>query len=222
MNYRMSPERAWPTHIQDCKRALIFLKRNVQNWGGDPNKIFVTGESAGGHLSSLMGVTANFPEFQPPEDPMADTSVAGTLPLYGVHDWTNSNGHSFEMPIFTSQLVIQKPISSKTWTDFEKASPIWHVQEKLKSGADPKLSPFFIPHGTHDVLAPYKDAKEMFLALRELRLKFPLPNGQKDVFVTLSHGHHAFGYFPSLRSNALGDAMADFIFHHSSLLSGRF
>jgi len=215
VNYRMSPERAWPVHIQDCKRALVYLKANVHRWGGDPRKIFVTGESAGGHLSSLLAMTATYPDFSPPENPRADVSIRGALPLYGVHDWTNSSGHSEEIPLFTSKLVLQKRLSRDTWYELERASPLFHARELQSATEDPRLCPFFIPHGTHDVLASYRDATVFYEALQKVREKFPLPNGERDVFVTLDGGHHAFGYFPSLRSNALGDAMADFIFHHS-------
>ena len=215
VNYRLSPERSWPVHIVDSKRALIFVKRNCHLWGGSPDKIFATGESAGGHLSALVALTVNFPEFQPPVDPLADVSVRGALPLYGVHDWANSSGHSQDMPLFAARQVLRKAMSPQTWLDLEKASPVYHVRAMTAQAANPNLCSFFIPHGTRDVLASYADATVFYETLRELRAKFPLPFGDKDVFVTLDGAHHAFGYFPSLRSNALGDAMSDFIFHHS-------
>jgi len=74
-NYRMAPETTWPAPILDAKRALVYVKQHAEEWGGDPNKVFVCGESAGGHLSALLGCTPNLPEYQPPELANTDTSV---------------------------------------------------------------------------------------------------------------------------------------------------
>lgn len=50
----------------------------------------VGGESAGGHLASLLAITPNAAEYQP-DIPTADTSVQGCIDLYGVHDFTDAN-----------------------------------------------------------------------------------------------------------------------------------
>src|SRR5207248_5899391 len=57
----------------------------------DPNFVVVTGGSAGGHLTALVALTQNDPEYQPGfED--ADTSVQAAVPYYGVYDFTGRNG----------------------------------------------------------------------------------------------------------------------------------
>ena len=113
VNYRLSPECAWPAHILDCKRALTFVKRNCHLWGGCPEQVFAFGGSAGGHLSALMALTVDSTEFQSPEDPLADVSLRGALPLYGVFDLANSSGHSQDIPIFAASQVLRKPCLHK-------------------------------------------------------------------------------------------------------------
>ncbi len=49
----------------DCKRALAWIRDHIAEYGGDPDYVVVTGGSAGGHLTALMGLTANDPAFQP-------------------------------------------------------------------------------------------------------------------------------------------------------------
>src|SRR5262245_4527284 len=73
-NYRLSPKAAFPDHLIDLKRAMAWIRRHAADYGADPSWIAVSGGSAGGHLSALLALTANDPEYQPGfED--ADTGV---------------------------------------------------------------------------------------------------------------------------------------------------
>jgi len=74
-NYRLSPRARFPDHLVDCKRALAWIRANVATYGGDPSFVAVTGGSAGGHLTALMGLTANDPRLQPGFESV-DTRVA--------------------------------------------------------------------------------------------------------------------------------------------------
>lgn len=65
------------------------------------------------------------------------------------------------------------------------------------------------------MLAAYEDAEEFYNALQNLRKRWGTwAEGETDVFATIDGGLHAFGYFPSNRAHAMGDAVTDFIFHH--------
>lgn len=227
VNYRLSPEVAWPNHILDCKRALIYVKQHCASWGGDPRKVFVGGESAGGHLSSFIGVTPNVPAYQPPEYPDADTSVAGTIPIQGVHDFTDQFGMykasstkildmNFGMRGIASRIVLQTKFTPESKQLFELASPIYHLKKLIEGNVRPTIAPFLIPHGTADVLVMYEDSAHLFETLQKLRAKWGTwAEGEGDVLATIEGGLHAFGYWPSQRAHAMGDAITDFIFHHS-------
>tara|TARA_B100000900_G_scaffold404507_1_gene412958 strand:+ start:46 stop:840 length:795 start_codon:yes stop_codon:yes gene_type:complete len=52
-SYRLSQEAKWPSHIHDVKCAIRYLKANAEKLGLDPNRIGVTGNSAGGHLALM-------------------------------------------------------------------------------------------------------------------------------------------------------------------------
>ena len=63
------------------------MREHIAEYGGDPEFIAVSGGSAGGHLSSLLALTPNQPEWQPGFEDM-DTSVDACIPFYGVYDMT--------------------------------------------------------------------------------------------------------------------------------------
>jgi acetyl esterase/lipase len=74
VNYRLAPEYKFPTMLHDAKRAIVWAKKHIAEYGGDPNCIIIGGESAGGHLSSLCALSQNDKSRQPGfED--EDTSV---------------------------------------------------------------------------------------------------------------------------------------------------
>ena len=59
INYRLSPESAFPAHIEDVKLALGWVKQHIDDYGGNPDYVAITGGSAGGHLATLAAVTAD-------------------------------------------------------------------------------------------------------------------------------------------------------------------
>ena len=85
INYALAPAARWPAHIIDVKRALTWVKREIGNYGGDPDFVALTGGSAGGHLTALAALTPGEAIFQPGFEE-ADTSVAAAVPFYGVYD----------------------------------------------------------------------------------------------------------------------------------------
>jgi len=57
VNYRLAPRYKFPAQIEDLKCAIRFLRANSARYGIDATHIGVWGDSAGGHLAALLGVT---------------------------------------------------------------------------------------------------------------------------------------------------------------------
>src|SRR5436305_3568081 len=90
-NYRLGPRSRFPDMLVDLKQALAWIREHGEEYGADTDFVVVTGGSAGGHLTALVALTQNDPEYQPGfED--ADTSVFAAVPYYGVYDFTGRNG----------------------------------------------------------------------------------------------------------------------------------
>lgn len=53
-NYRHSPKVKSPAYLEDAAAAVAWTFANIEKYGGDPNKIFVSGHSAGGYLTSML------------------------------------------------------------------------------------------------------------------------------------------------------------------------
>ncbi len=55
-NYRLIPDVSVEECIDDAAEAVAWVFANVEKYGGDPSKIFVAGHSAGGYLTSMIGL----------------------------------------------------------------------------------------------------------------------------------------------------------------------
>ena len=196
VNYRLSPGATWPDHLVDLKYALAWIRAHADEYGIDPSFIAVTGGSAGGHLTAMMGLTANDPEYQPGfED--ADTSVQAAVPIYGVYDFTNRLGTMHER--FRKQMLeplIMKAFFEKEPEKFRRASPMDRVHENAP--------PFLIVHGDRDTLAPVEDAR-MFAQLLEEASR------ERVIYTELRGAQHAFDIFASPRTARMLDGTLRFL-----------
>ena len=61
-NYRLIPHVAFPENVADVAKAIDWVYRNISQYGGDPNKIFIMGHSAGAHLVSLVATDPTYLE----------------------------------------------------------------------------------------------------------------------------------------------------------------
>jgi acetyl esterase/lipase len=60
VNYRLSPAVSHPAHIQDAAASFAWVKRHVAEYGGNPDRIFVIGYSAGGYLAALLSTDPRY------------------------------------------------------------------------------------------------------------------------------------------------------------------
>ena len=185
-NYRLSPKSRFPDHLVDCKLAFAWARANVAKYGGDPSFVAVTGGSAGGHLTALVGLTANDPRLQPGFENV-DTKPAACVPFYGVYDFVDRHGlkgSGAAMVQWLEKTVM--PCSPRTDpTLWDLASPI----EQVRTDAPP----FFILHGDFDSLASVEEARLFAERLRSI-------SGEPVVYAELPGAQHAWDVFRSVRA----------------------
>ena len=59
-DYRIYPEVRYPDFLDDGARAVRWVKDNVHRFGGDPEKIFLMGHSAGAHIAAMLAIDASW------------------------------------------------------------------------------------------------------------------------------------------------------------------
>jgi acetyl esterase/lipase len=60
VNYRLSPKVKSPAFIDDAAAAVAWVFKNITKYGGDPKKIIVSGHSAGGYLTCMIGLDKHY------------------------------------------------------------------------------------------------------------------------------------------------------------------
>lgn len=196
INYRLAPKDRFPACLVDVKTAIVWLKNNIAAYGGDPEFIAITGESAGGHLCALAALTANQPEFQPGFE-QCDTQVQAAVPLYGIYDFTNTNKarDGVTLDKFLSRCVM--PCTLEDDPDYwRKASPLHQVSEKAP--------PLFVIQGANDCLALVEEA-QTFVGVLQTKSKAPV------VYAELAGAQHAFEIFHGVRAEFTIEAIGIFL-----------
>jgi acetyl esterase/lipase len=154
ISYRLKREALFPAPIQDCKRAVEWLRANAKEYHIDPKHIAMIGGSAGGYLSMMVGYAKGEAMFEP-EGSSGDASIQAVVDCYGPTDLTAPEAR--EHPTITS--FFGKP-SSEVPDVYEKASPMHYV----KKGLPPTL----IFQGTIDELVPVAQPDRLAEKLKEV------------------------------------------------------
>ncbi len=102
VNYRLYPKVNCPVYIEDAAAAVAWVFNNIEKYGGDKSKIVVSGHSAGGYLTSMVGMDKSYLEKYNVD---AD-SIAMLVPFSG-HTITHFTVRK-EMGIEGTQPIIDK------------------------------------------------------------------------------------------------------------------
>jgi acetyl esterase/lipase len=185
VNYPLSPRAKWPQHLIALKRAMAWIHENIEQFGGDPSFVAVTGGSAGAHLAAMLALTPSDRTLQPGFEEV-DTSVQACVPHYGVYDFTDESGTKYAKQRLDALL---RPIvmgRAATYPDdYRAASPLSRI------GAD--VPPFFVIHGKNDTLVPVAEARAFVDKLRAA-------SANTVAYAEVGGAQHAFDIFPSIRS----------------------
>ena len=195
-NYRLSPHATFPDHLIDVKKALAWVRENGARYGADPDFIVVTGGSAGGHLATLLALTANDATYQRGFENV-DTSVAACVPLYGVYDWRDRFGF-WQRKQFRSFLEtrVLKASMEEEPDLYRRGSPMDTIHEGRP--------PFLVVHGDLDSLAPVEEARRFAEMLRAC-------GGAPVVYAEIPRAQHAFEIFKCLRGQLVVDGIERYL-----------
>jgi len=81
-SYRLAPKSPWPAQAEDAAAALAWTVRRIAEFGGDTNRLFVGGHSAGGHLSSLLTFNPRYLQTYQ----LSSGVIRGVIALSGIYN----------------------------------------------------------------------------------------------------------------------------------------
>ncbi|WP_018685853.1 alpha/beta hydrolase [Actinokineospora enzanensis] len=161
VDYRHSAEAVFPAQLHDVKAAVRYVRKFAGLLGVDGSRIGVWGESAGGHLAALVGLTGPGRLEGEVGVPGDDSGVAVVVDWYGVSDLAliAASGRPLDpgMPNPERELVGG---SDAEWPALAAAaSPVTY--------ADRVGPPFLLMHGTGDTTVGFAQSEALERRLRE-------------------------------------------------------
>jgi acetyl esterase/lipase len=81
VNYRLAPTVSHPVPAQDLARAFAWTHKHIEAHGGDPDRLYLAGHSAGAHLAALLATNESFLAMEK----LSFEHVRGVLAISGVY-----------------------------------------------------------------------------------------------------------------------------------------
>jgi len=152
MDYRKGQTVNYEMMTTDAANAIKWTFNSIETYGGDKNKLFVSGHSAGGHLAALVASDTGYFKTAAIKNPLKGVIVidAFGLDMHSYLKTSNEPGDSIYFPTFSH--------SEETW---KKASPISHLNSNTPS--------FLLFMGTHTYPGIKKDYAIFYPALKKVQ-----------------------------------------------------
>lgn len=192
VSIRSSSQVKFPGQLHDVKAAIRWLRHNGADYGIDPHRIAIAGNSSGGWTAAIAGVTAGVPE-----DLEGTTGVTGVsskvqavVNFYGptnflLMDYQEPSVIVHDSPTSPESMLIGCAIQTCPELT-QRANPLNYVSDD-----DP---PFLIFHGTADPLVPLGQSRILYEALRA--------NCNDARFHSVPGAGHAHGYITNTNQAA--------------------
>ena len=173
IEYRHAPLSKFPLPVEDCKLAIRWLRAHADQYNIDVNRVGILGNSAGGYLSSFVGVINDNKEFDKGDFLEYSSNVLCAADIFGISE-VMSIGDDY--PEEERKLHDSAGITEAMWVkgvpgfggpdggvkDFpelsRKASPLYYVSEKTV--------PMLFMHGDKDKSVSPSQTDKMYQALK--------------------------------------------------------
>lgn len=188
-DYRHALESPFPAQLHDLKAAVRYLREFAAELNIDPERFGAWGESAGGHLVALLGLTGNRQDLEGGLGAQGHpSSVSAVVDFYGVSSLADIPPMQRPAGLFPAALTAAVPPGMSLQPEYmlvggsddrdllAAASPVSYVT--------PGAAPFLLVHGDSDGLVPHSQTELLAAALAEA--------GVEHDVVTIEGGDHCF------------------------------
>jgi acetyl esterase/lipase len=166
IDHRGSGVAPWPAQAFDVKAAVRWLRANAKQYSLDPARFAAWGESSGGHLSSILGLTGDVAELEGNGgSPGQSSRVQAVIDFFGPSDFLQMEGHKLT-PNAMGHDAATSPESrlvggaiQENKDKVARANPLTYLT--------PDDPPFLIVHGEQDPLVPFHQSELMYEALKQ-------------------------------------------------------
>jgi len=142
-SYRLAPKYKHPAQVEDGAAAFSWVMQHIGEYGGDTNRIYLGGHSAGGHMAALLALEPQFlARYQ-----LSPTNIRGVVTMSGVFDLTVAD--NVAASVFSTNDVARK-----------LASPLFHIRPGIQA------PPFLITYCQWDYVPLAGQAREFRRALK--------------------------------------------------------
>ena len=199
INYRLAPRHPYPAAIEDACEALVWAMKHAAEYGGDPTRLVLAGESAGANLATALAVTTSYrrPEgfaravWEAEVRPRAVVAACGILQVSDARRFARRKrlpGWLYDRLVEPSEAYLGGLVDPHP--ERELADPLLI----LERGEPPErpLPPFFAPVGTRDPLLD--DTRRLKAALDRLGARCDARFYRGEV-----HAFHAMVFLPNAR-----------------------
>jgi acetyl esterase len=200
VNYRLGPRHRYPAPLEDVVDAWLWVAANCEAYGGDPSRMALAGESAGGNLVTALAVMSSYrrPERFARRVFAANIPISAVIATYPFIDLTETDRHleNPKLPAWVKALTFDAA-ASYVGPDVARsshASPLSSPLLILESKERPArpLPPFFASCGTKDILL--SQSRRLKAALDELGTPCDLHVSPGEI-----HGFDAMVWRPAAR-----------------------
>nr|POE95741.1 isoprenylcysteine alpha-carbonyl methylesterase icme [Quercus suber] len=207
IDYRNFPQGTIGDMVEDASQGISFVCNHLAEYGGDPNRIYLMGQSAGAHISACALLEQAIKESEPEKGESITWSVSQLKAYFGLSGGYNLlnlvdhfNNRGLYRPIFLSIMEGEQGL--------QRFSPEVQIQDKSTRDAVSRLPPITLFHGTSDYSIPSDASKTLVDALQragaqaklvlyegkthtDLFLQDPLRGGKDELFDHLVSVIHA-------------------------------
>ena len=160
LHYYVGAEKPFPVQLIQVARAIKHIKEHAEEYGLDPEQLFVVGFSAGGHLAASAGVLWKLPALYEAVDmPYGYNKPKGVMLVYPVISATEEYSHWGSV---RNLLADKEPTEEKRRT------------VSVEKHVDADSAPAFLVHTSNDQIVDVRNSLVLGAAYREAGLQFEL------------------------------------------------